>query len=420
MRKISFLSFLLCLFLRSAGQAPVGTWSDHLVYSTAVSLAVSEENVYASTGSSILVYNRDLSELRKFSHINGLTETGISAIGWSAENKTLIIAYNSTNLDLVENNTIFNLPDIERKFIPGEKNIRRIRTTGRYAYLACSFGIVVVDLIKKEIFDTWKPGSSTGNTPVYDIALGNGKFFAATEHGVYSGDMNSSGLSYFGNWDLLPNLPDLSGKYTGVLFTGGRLLVNLSSTIQGGDAVYSTGNTGSTLLSFTPGAVTTSIDASYGGFTVSNARGVNYYNSGGILQKSISDYGKGTPAISQGIADGNDIWIADKYNGLVFGRNMTDFSFLTLPGPGSDQVVNISSFNGKTLITRGGITPSWNSLQRPFQVSVNEKNTWSVLSPAGFRDAMRGLIDPVDNSHFFITSWGDGLFEFRGTNWLKI
>ena len=55
------------------------------------------------------------------SRINGLTETGISTIAWSEENKTLIIAYSSTNVDLLKNNIIYNIPDISRKYIPGKK-----------------------------------------------------------------------------------------------------------------------------------------------------------------------------------------------------------------------------------------------------------------------------------------------------------
>ena len=84
MRKIPiilFLSFALNLHC----QTPVGSWSDHLSYNTARGIAVSTKDVFVSTGSSIVVYNKEFAELKKMSKINGLTETGISAIGWSAE-----------------------------------------------------------------------------------------------------------------------------------------------------------------------------------------------------------------------------------------------------------------------------------------------------------------------------------------------
>ena len=250
--------FFLMLF-QLHGQKPVGQWSDHLIYNTAKSVSVGKEEVFASTGSSIIVYNKALAELRKMSRINGLTETGISTIAWSEENRTLIIAYTSTNIDLVINNIIYNIPDIDRKYIPGKKEINRIRTSGKYAYLACSFGIIVVDLIKKEIYDTWKPGSGSGNAEVWDITFGNGKIYAATGNGVYSADLSNPGLSYFGNWNLINNLPDPAGKYTLLIYSGNKLYVNLSDPLAGGDSVYVIDGL-SALFLYLPGVYNTSFD----------------------------------------------------------------------------------------------------------------------------------------------------------------
>ena len=219
-----------------SGQTPVGSWSDHLVYNTAECVAAGTDEVFASTGSSILIYNKGFAELKKMSRINGLTETGISTIAWSEENKTLIIAYSSTNVDLLKNNIIYNIPDISRKYIPGKKEINRIRTNGKYAYMACSFGIVVVDLNKKEIYDTWKPGTGSDNTEVWDIAFGKGKIYAATDAGVYSADLSNTGLSYFGNWNLIKLSFQIQLEITQhVIFSGNKLYANLSDPISGGD-----------------------------------------------------------------------------------------------------------------------------------------------------------------------------------------
>ena len=150
MRKFSVIPVFLLFTMNSPGQTPVGSWSDHLSYNTAKSIAVGTKEVFVSTGSSIIVFNKEYAELKKMSRINGLTESGINTISWSELNNALIIGYTSSNVDLVVNNTIYNIPDIQRKFIPGKKDINRIRTKGKYAYLACSFGIVVIDIIKKE------------------------------------------------------------------------------------------------------------------------------------------------------------------------------------------------------------------------------------------------------------------------------
>jgi len=398
--------------MNSGGQTPVGTWSDHLTYNTAKSVAVGAEEVYASTGTSIIVYNKEFAELKKMSRINGLTETGINTIGWSEENKTLIIAYSTTNVDLVKTNLIYNIPDISRKYIPGRKEINRIRTNGKYAYLACSFGIVVIDLLKKEIYDTWKPGTGTGDAEVWDITFGNGKVYAATSAGIWTAGQSDIGLSYFGNWNLLNNLPQPSGKYTSIIFSGNRLYFNLSNPLSGGDAVYSAdGET--VLFSFLPGVYNKSFDADSSGFTISSVTSLRYFNSNGAPLNTLSSFSWGPANILQGIVDNKDIWIADNNSGLVRGENFSSYSALTLPGPVSNNAFSITSLNGKTIISGGGPDVSWNNQGRPFQLSVFENNSWTPILKSPVIDAMRILIDPDNINHFFVSTWGNGLLEYE-------
>lgn len=397
------------------GQTPVGTWTDHLVYSTSKNVAVGKEEVYSSTGSSILVYNKALSELHKLSTINGLSETGISAIAWSEENKTLVIGYTSTNVDILSNNVVYNIADIQRKYIPGEKTINRIRISGKYAYLACSFGIVVIDLVKKEIHDTWKPVADGGVPDVFDVAFGNNEIFAATSHGVYSGQLTNPGLSYFGSWNIVDGLPDPGAKYTSVMFSGGNLYVNQQNSVSTGDYVYKIVNGSSELLLNIPGSRIVSFDTSDTGFVISSSSFINYYDVNGNFRKTINS-GWGTPSISQAVTDGDDIWIADTGIGLIYGKNMSVFNPLILPGPVSDIAYHITSYNGKTVISNGGTTSSWNNTWRKLQLSIFENNSWSSIQSQTISDPLRTLIDPDDPSHLFTTTWGGGLLEFRSGN----
>jgi hypothetical protein len=407
---------LMSLILKS--QTPVGQWSDHLVYNTADCVTVGKDEIFASTGSSILIYNKGYAELKKMSRIDGLTETGISTIAWSEDKKTLIIAYKSTNIDLLSNNIIYNLPDIDRKYIPGNKKINKVRTNGSYAYLACSFGIVVIDINKKEIYDTWKPGNSSETLEVWDIAFGNNKIYAATEMGVYSADITNQGLSYFGNWTLLDFLESPSGKYTCLTFSGDKLYANLSDPLAAGDYIFAIGTT-SSLFSFTNGVVNKSFDGSTAGFTVSSGSSVKYYNSNGSLVTSISSYGWASPDISQATADNGNIWIADINSGLIMGEGMSVFSALTLPGPCSNNAFSIVSTNGKTVICGGATNVSWNNQGLPMEISIHDNNNWTDLKSGSIVDPLRALIDPSDNNHMFVSTWGGGLLEYENNSLVK-
>jgi len=137
------------------GQSPPGSWTDHLNYTTAVNVTLAGTRVYVSTGSSLLMYDTGYGEAKQLSTVTGLTSTGISAIAWSDDNATLVVVYNSLDIDLITNNKIYNIPDIRERFPSGGIKIFRARTSGHYAYLATNSGIVVIDLQKREIRDTW-------------------------------------------------------------------------------------------------------------------------------------------------------------------------------------------------------------------------------------------------------------------------
>lgn len=418
MGRIPAISLLLILCLGTVAQTPVGSWSDHLIYNTANSLAVSSGEIFASTGSSIIVYNKEFAELRKMSRINGLSETGISTISWSETNKALIIAYTSTNIDILKNNLIYNIPDIFRKYIPGKKEINRIRSNGKYAYLACSFGIVVLDIVKNEIYDTWKPGNGSEDAEIWDIAFGNNKIFAATGIGVFSADLSNPGLSYFGNWSLINTLPEPEGKYTSILYSENKLYVNQSVASSAGDYVYVIDGV-STLFSFLPGVYNKSFDQGTTGFTISSPSSIRYFNNDGTPVKTISSYGWGTTNISQAVTDNEDIWIADINSGLIRGENMSVFTALTLPGPLSDNAYSIFSNNGKTIICGGAADVSWNNRWLPLEVSIHEEKNWTSLPPGTIKDAMRALFDPDDSKHIFVSTWGGGLLEYKDNTLLN-
>ncbi len=92
---------------------------------------------------------------------------------------------------------------------------------------------------------------------------------------------------------------------------------------------------------------------------------------------------------------------------------MTNSRALTLAGPVSNNAINISSVSGKTIICSGGVDASWNNLWNPLNLSVFEDNKWTLFSTDSLSDPMRSVIDPVDKNHFFVSTWGKGLLEFR-------
>jgi len=174
-----------------------------------------------------------------------------------------------------------------------------------------------------------------------------------------------------------------------------------------------------TLFSYLSGVYNTSFDPAVNGFTISSPAFVRYFNIDGSLNKTISYTDWGKPNISQAVADNMDIWIADINSGLVRGENMSAFSALTLPWPASNNAYSITSTNGKTIICGGAADVSWNNLGRPMQISIHENNNWTILSSGTIIDPMRVLIDPDNNNHLFVSTWGGGLLEYENNILVK-
>ena len=415
MKKLLSITVSAFILFTLNGQPPAGSWTDHLSYNTAANISGNAETIYSSTGASILVYEDGMNETRKLSPVNGLSETGIASTGWSETNSTLIIAYTSLNIDLVKGSSIDNIPDIRNRFPYGQKKINRIKTRDNYAYLASGYGIIIADIVRKEIRDTWKPGQESGDNEVFDLAFGNGLVYAATANGLWQADLQNQGLSYPGNWLRVPGMPEAGCNL--VIFAGETLYCNMPGE-SGDDVVYAI-NQGVSVFSQSAGTVNRSFDPAPDGFSISSSRSLRYYSSQGILKKEISSYGWGEPDICQALIFGNDIWIADRTHGTIQGKNMTGFTGLPVSGPASNKVAGITSEGGRTIICAGGINGSWNGLKLPYMVSVHDGRKFENVSSGSHYDAMRVAVDASDPSRYFISSWGSGLFMYENNTLVK-
>jgi len=395
------------------GQSPPGSWTDHLNYTTAFNVVAAGDKVYASTGSSLILYNTGYGEVKKLSTVTGLTTTGISALAWSEENSTLVIVYNSLDIDLATSNRIYNIPDIRERFPSGGVKVFRARTTGRHAYLATNSGIVVVDLQKKEITDTWNPVPPGQGVDVYDIAFSEEKVYAATSKGIFIAGRNQAGLSWSGNWQLAGFIPYPEDCFNSILYMANTLFCvrkGIDSEVQ--DVLFSVseGNNYNVIIN---GSRFRSLDAARDGFTLASALSVRLFSRSGSPSGEVAGYGNGLRDISQAVADGDNIWIADRQKGLIMVRNMSEFSFITVNGPSSNHSAGICSGQGMTIICGGGTDKSFNGLERPFSVSVRSENIFRNYMSENVSDAMEAVIMPGSANHYFVSSWGEGLIEFR-------
>lgn len=422
MKRIIQGLLLISVSILCRGQGPLGSWQDHLSYSTSRYLAAGDNKIFSSAGASILEYDISSGSASSLSRVTGLSATLISALAWCADQETLIIVYRNTGVDLIRKGVITSIPDIKNKYIPGLKEIYTVNIAGKRALLASSFGIAVIDIAGRYIADTWRPGPDGDNNEVYETAVISDRIYAATSKGVYSAPLNKTGLSYFGNWDKLDELPSPDAKYTCIAPAGASLMISKPGVPSGRDSLFlvSPGNNAIPVNSFPAGSVR-SLDAGDNNICLSSASSVLIYSLDGALTLEIPGYGWASANPVQTLTYGSRLWIADASVGLVSTADFSSFTGYTLPGPYTNNVADICFSGNNFYVTGGTVDNAWGNVYRPLQVFTGSGNTWfsHILYGTADRDAMRVVADPNDDARFFISSWGNGIYEFSDGEVIK-
>lgn len=416
-RRLLIALFAVAIAQLLSGQYPQRSWVDNFSYNNGQSVVAGNGNIYCSTTSGIIVADTEYNSVSRLSTINGLSETNLKTIGWSEETSTLIIAYSSTNVDLLKGTTINNIPEIMRKNIPGLKEIYRIRSRGNYAYLASSFGIVVIDLVKLEIHDTWKPGTGTESNPVYDLTFTGDKVLAATASGVFEAPLSSQGLAYFGNWTRDNGLPSPEATYNCITVSGEKVFANRVSEPAPGDSVFIYNGSWQFLYSTNGIRNYTFETSTEGELVVSSAIDVKTFSQSGNLLSVITGYGSQSAFPSNAIKTGSTTWVADRKSGLAAVSGTSGYDIYLPDGPDYNSVINLHASNGTVYVAGGAVDNSWNNTWKMLEVSYLKENRWTSHPESAFRDAMRVI--PGNNDNYFVSTWGMGLLEFSDTTLLN-
>ena len=168
-RTIAFILFLCLMQINVYSQTKVGTWREHLPFSHAICVAEAENKIFCASEAGLFLYNKSDNSIETLTKIKGLSDNLISTINYSNNFNTLIVAYSNGNIDLVSDYSIYNISDIKRKDLSGSKKINSILFIDNYAYLGCDFGVVVLDVDKKEIKDTYFIGEGGASVKIFDM-----------------------------------------------------------------------------------------------------------------------------------------------------------------------------------------------------------------------------------------------------------
>lgn len=385
--KNKILSFFFILsFCTSFSQlVPIGHWKDYSPYRDIISIIKNGNIIYGATVNGIVEFNITDNTIERLTKINQLSDIGISKLSYNSDYNFLIVGYRNGNVDLIKDNKTTNFSQIKKSSIIGDKSLYNVYSKGKLAYVSCGFGIVVIDLEKLEIKDTYIFGPGGTQMRINEVLVHNDTIYAATQKGLYKAAENNLFLNDFNSWQLETSLNNTSSEYNAIREANGKLITNLKGNgTTTTDSVYILNGGTWNVINSVNGASNKNI------FTGNNRIIINHFDSLTILDynenfiERIYKYNSfWTTKANEIVWDGQSYWVADGQNAIVQVFS-NENSNITLPeGPYTALCLDIDVEDGHLWGSTGKTEGSgWNAtynLSGIFHYDINN-NKWEIYN----------------------------------------
>lgn len=412
-----FVKILLVIGLLNTGwlnpDLGANGWQDHFSYRQSFALAETPAAIYAATRLGLVVYNKADQALTTLNKINGLSDYGISSLAYSQEQNTLVIAYENGNIDLLTQEKIYNINDLKIKQLSGSKAINHILPEGTRAYLSTDFGILVVNLQRREIESTYYIGDQATDLKVNQMTADADYLYAATGQGIKRASKTASDLPIYSAWKTIsPN----TNNYSSIETSAGHVFASEGEK-GASNILWWLNDTQNTNL----GSLSAFSEWTKAGdsFLAVTGTALYYYNDQGQRtgQLGLPANHPLAPAFRSAYVDSKgNIWVADFNNGLLVYKDEAWMQLLP-DGPLSNKAHSLRFSGDKLWVVPGGLTSAWNNANTASSISVLMPDGWKTLhtqnSPLlqNSKDLLSITPHPQNPDQVYISSWGSGLFQ---------
>lgn len=411
---LQFIIAFIAISFSVSLSAQSGRWKTFFSYSQVSEVLVAKDKVYAISNGALFSVDTEYESVQVYTKIEGLSDGEIAHLGYNEEYDKLVIAYANGNIDLMHGEDIVNISDLKRKEVNG-KTVNSVVCKGRYAYLSCDLGIVVVDVKKEEIADSYIIGEKGGFLATQKVEILEDSIYALTSEGVMVANLNDPNLSNYEKWKRC----DFSLKeVTEITQLDGRLVLAVKDSlcVAGKDGVTKLHENDDFkfVISSDRSVVVADGDTIYkyvSGVAVEKFF-VPYCRAGAFLENDGSYWLACSPSVSENYYGNYKLF---KFKGGV-AENM-----FTPKGPVTSSPGFMKYDQGKLIIGSGGPFDIPNT-HTPGILQIYEKGEWVVLRDADFAGVMvedgfrtfenilDAAVDPNDPRRIYIASW-QSLFE---------
>lgn len=427
-------------------QIGMDQWKLHVSPNTTVDLVIADNIIYTILEKGLLEYDMHTSETTLWTITDYLSDVSPSAIGYNHATKSLLIGYHNGNMDLLVNETVYNLPFILQSNMSGVKKINRIVMHDKFAYIATGLGVVVLDIVKKEIKDTYHP--TLDPIEFLDIAFIDGKIYVLTHKDIFEANINNQFLADPSQWTRLNDIPDYStyGGYSDIETFNGKIFVGFDYEGWEMDTLYQLVN--NQLIVFESGINLVNLNGTDNFLMLSYLNAAVRVNKDFQLYGALFEYPQGelvTPANAYFVND--NYYVADLHFGLVKSAGNNSKLEIGFSGPRYNSTFRLDWNADRLSVATGGhsgIGPTysldggsfyenyeWSSITIKDNATFDDYDTWDFLSTAvnqnNSQEVAFGTISPsgivVTNGNSLDKVYdltNSGLEEYFNTGWIYV
>ena len=382
---------------------PIGYWKDYLSYNEPKEVTIANERVYCVASGGLFYYNTNDNSINRVSKVNGLSDNEVEKIKFNNYNNTLVITYKNCNIDFLKDDAIINISDIKRKEITGKKKINNIDFENNLAYISCTFGVVVLNMTKNEVKDTYKIGDNAQYVEINQTEITEDLIYVATSEGLYSASKNNLFLSDYNQWEketLFNNVLLQDASFLGITSFNNTVVAVLDKET---DSVLIKNNTWENTLNL--GFKRPKLSKSGESLVITDSNQIIIISTN-LQQVKIETVNN---AFNSASKLENEIWVADKNLGLLRYLDQEIKESITVNSPISNDIYSLEYYSDKLFICHGGhINFSLNRLNND-GASVMKNYNWYNKD---FYDLNRAR-DIVSVANFngkeFYASWYNGI-----------
>lgn len=410
------LLFFLSFTATAANDNTLG-WKTYLSYYNTNNVEESADQVFVVAEGALYTYGKEDNSIKQYYKGNGLNDTDIQFISYNKQTKSLLIVYKNCNIDILQEGSVKNIPYLYTTTSIRDKDVNSVMIHNEYAYLSIKSGIVVVNMDKKEITDTYNLSQN-----ITSCAIQDNRIYASVKSETFNGVLYASlddNLLDRSNWKTytITGFPSDSSIDTIVLFKNQLFYLSKNKGVY-----YESNNTTVPLVdnvsinSIKVIGEKLACIASSQVYIFTDTKTFDQINN--LVIKDISTY------------QTDKYWIAEGAKGLRSIKRTGANQFeaineaITLDGPYSNSPFDIVCQNDNVYIIPGGknLTDGLR-FRKEGLVMIYDYDKWTVLEPSknqskfGMlpRDFTSIVVSTNDagDEIIYVSSFGDGIIQYK-------